>query len=162
MKCVTVSRNWLWIAVIALLFASCKPSDEKIAEAVKAKIGAVASTVNVSVADGVATLTGEVKDDATNAAAETARQGIKGLKSVVNSLTVPPPPPPPVVINPDDVLRKGVDSVFAAKSIKGVTAAVAEGVVTLTGTIKKSELTKVMQAANELKPKKVLNQLTIK
>jgi osmotically-inducible protein OsmY len=162
MKCVTVSRNWLWIAVIALLFASCKPSDEKIAEAVKAKIGAVASTVNVSVADGVATLTGEVKDDATKAAAETALQGIKGLKSVVNSLTVPPPPPPPVVINPDDVLRKGVDSVFAAKSIKGVTAAVAEGVVTLTGTIKKSELTKVMQAANELKPKKVLNQLTIK
>ncbi|MFN5477533.1 MAG: BON domain-containing protein [Sphingobacteriales bacterium] len=162
MKCVTVSRNWLWIAVIALLFASCKPSDEKIAEAVKAKIGAVASTVNVSVADGVATLTGEVKDDATKAAAETALQGIKGLKSVVNSLTVPPPPPPPVVINPDDVLRKGIDSVFAAKSIKGVTAAVAEGVVTLTGTIKKSELTKVMQAANELKPKKVLNQLTIK
>ena len=162
MKCVTVSRNWVWIAVIALLFASCKPSDEKIAEAVKAKIGAVASTVNVSVADGVATLTGEVKDDATKAAAETALQGIKGLKSVVNSLTVPPPPPPPVVINPDDVLRKGIDSVFAAKSIKGVTAAVAEGVVTLTGTIKKSELTKVMQAANELKPKKVLNQMTIK
>jgi hyperosmotically inducible periplasmic protein len=162
MKCVTVSRNWLWIAVIALLFASCKPSDEKIAEAVKAKIGAVASTINVSVADGVATLTGEVKDDATKAAAETALQGIKGLKSVVNSLTVPPPPPPPVVINPDDVLRKGIDSVFAAKSIKGVTAAVAEGVVTLSGTIKKSELTKVMQAANELKPKKVLNQMTIK
>lgn len=162
MKCVTVSRNWLWIAVIALLFASCKPSDEKIAEAVKAKIGAVASTINVSVADGVATLTGEVKDDATKAAAETALQGIKGLKSVVNSLTVPPPPPPPVVINPDDVLRKGIDSVFAAKSIKGVTASVAEGVVTLSGTIKKSELTKVMQAANELKPKKVLNQMTIK
>ena len=162
MKCVTVSRNWLWIAVIALLFASCKPSDEKIAEAVKAKIGAVASTINVSVADGVATLTGEVKDEATKAAAETALQGIKGLASVVNSLTVPPPPPPPVVINPDDVLRKGIDSVFAAKSIKGVTAAVAEGVVTLTGTIKKSELTKVMQAANELKPKKVLNQMTIK
>jgi hyperosmotically inducible periplasmic protein len=162
MKCVTVSRNWLWIAVIALLFASCKPSDEKIAEAVKAKIGAVASTINVSVADGVATLTGEVKDDVTKAAAETALQGVKGLKSVVNSLTVPPPPPPPVVINPDDVLRKGIDSVFAAKSIKGVTAAVAEGVVTLTGTIKKSELTKVLQAANELKPKKVLNQMTIK
>lgn len=162
MKCVTVSRNWLWIAVIALLFASCKPSDEKIAEAAKAKIGAVASTINVTVADGVATLTGEVKDEATKAAAETALQGIKGLKSVVNSLTVPPPPPPPVVINPDDVLRKGIDSVFAAKSIKGVTAAVAEGVVTLTGTIKKSELTKVMQAANELKPKKVLNQMTIK
>jgi hyperosmotically inducible periplasmic protein len=162
MKCVTVSRNWLWIAVIALLFASCKPSDEKIAEAVKAKIGAVASTINVSVSDGIATLTGEVKDEATKAAAETALQGIKGLKSVVNSLTVPPPPPPPVVINPDDVLRKGIDSVFAAKSIKGVSAAVAEGVVTLTGTIKKSELTKVMQAANELKPKKVLNQMTIK
>lgn len=162
MKCLTVSRNWVWMAALVLMFAACKPSDAKITEEAKAKVGAVASTISVSVSEGIATLTGEVKDDATKAAAETALQGIKGLKSVVNSLTVPPPPPPPVVINPDDVLRKGVDSVFAVKSIKGVTATVADGVVTLTGTIKKADLTKIMQAAMELKPKKVLNQMTIK
>lgn len=162
MKLLTVSRNWVWLAALVFLFAACKPSDEKIAEAAKAKIGAVASSINVSVADGIATLSGEVKDDATKAAAETALQGIKGLKSVVNNLTVPPPPPPPVVINPDDVLRKGIDSVFAAKAIKGVTATVADGVVTLTGNAKKADLTKIMQAAMELKPKKVLNQMTLK
>jgi hypothetical protein len=162
MKLLTVSRNWVWLAALVLLFAACKPSDEKIAEAAKAKIGAIASSINVSVADGIATLSGEVKDDATKAAAEAALQGVKGLKSVVNNLTVPPPPPPPVVINPDDVLRKGIDSVFAAKSIKGVTATVADGVVTLTGNAKKADLTKIMQAAMELKPKKVLNQMTLK
>lgn len=162
MKLLTVSRNWVWLAVLVLVFAACKPSDEKIAEAAKDKIGAIASSINVSVADGIATLSGEVKDDATKAAAEAALQGIKGLKSVVNNLTVPPPPPPPVVINPDDVLRKGIDSVFAAKSIKGVTATVADGVVTLTGNAKKADLTKIMQAAMELKPKKVLNQMTLK
>lgn len=162
MKLLTVSRNWVWLAALVLLFAACKPSDEKIAEAAKAKIGAIASSINVSVADGIATLSGEVKDDATKAAVEAALQGVKGLKSVVNNLTVPPPPPPPVVINPDDVLRKGIDSVFAAKSIKGVTATVADGVVTLTGNAKKADLTKIMQAAMELKPKKVLNQMTLK
>lgn len=147
---------------MVLVFAACKPSDEKIAQEVTSKLTALSPAISATVKEGVATLSGEVTDEATKAAAETALQGIKGLKSVVNNLTVPPPPPPPVVINPDDVLRKGIDSVFAAKGISGVTATVSEGVVTLSGTIKKASLQKVMQAANELKPKKVLNQMTLK
>ena len=86
------------------------------------------------------------------------------IEASVKSITVPPPAPPPapaVVINPDDVLRTGLDSAFAAKGIKGVTATVSNGEVTLTGNVKKADLTKVMQAANELKPKKVNNKMTI-
>lgn len=62
--------------------------------------------VSVSVKDGVATISGEVADEATKMAVETAAKGIKGVKSITNSLTIPPPPPPPtpVVINPDDYI----------------------------------------------------------
>lgn len=151
----------MFAVAITLAFAACKPSDEKIAEAVRAKVTSVSPSISVMVKDGIATLSGEVTDAATKAAAETALQGIKGVKSVVNNITLPPPPPP-VVINPDDLLRKGIDSVFASKGIKDVTASVAAGVVTLTGTAKKADLQKIMQAANELKPKKVLNQLSLK
>ena len=145
---------------LSVLFAACKPSDSKIAEDVKAKVSAVAQGLSVDVKDGVVTLGGQVADDATKAAVAAALTGIKGVKSVVNNITLPPPPPP-VVINPDDVLRKVVDSVFSAKGIKGITATAAAGVVTLTGDVKKADLVKVMQVANEAKPKKVLNQMKI-
>ena len=71
----------------------------------------------------------------------------------------PPPPPPPVQINPDEVLRKSVDSAISAKGITGVTATVNDGVVTLTGSIKKADRVKAMQAVNEIKPKKVVNEI---
>lgn len=154
-------RTLLVISGLILMFAACKPSDASIAEAVKGKVTALSPAITSEVKDGVVTLAGQVPDDATKAAAETALQGVKGVKSVVNNITVPPPPPPPVQINPDDVLRKGIDSVFAAKGIRGVSAAVTNGEVVLSGSVKKSDLQKVMQAANELKPKKVLNQMTV-
>jgi osmotically-inducible protein OsmY len=144
-----------------LVFAACKPSDEKIAEAVKAKVSAISPAISSSVKDGVVTLSGEVADEAAKAAVITALQGEKGVKSVVNNLTVTPPPPPVVVINPDDVLTRGIDSTFNAKGITGVTTKVSNGEVTLTGSVKKSDLQKVMQAANEMKPRKVINQLVI-
>ena len=156
-------RVWSLVAAMVLFFAACKPSDEKINEEIKTKLTALSPSISSTVTDGVATLTGQVPDEATKAAAETAIQNVNGLKSVVNNLTVPPlpEPTPAVVINPDETLRKGIDSVFSAKNIKGVNAAVSEGVVTLTGTIKRSDLQKVMQAANELKPKKVVNQMKL-
>jgi osmotically-inducible protein OsmY len=162
MKCTSICRGLMLAITMTLVFAACKPSDEKIAQEVTAKLTALSPSISATVKDGVATISGEVTDEATKAAAATALQGIKGLKSVVNNLTVPPPPPPPVVINPDNVLRASIDSVFSAKGITGVTSTVADGVVTLTGTIKKADLQKVMKAANELKPKKVLNQMTLK
>ncbi len=160
MKNVSLFRNLLFVTGFLFFLASCKPNDAAIAESVKSKVNTISGVV-VDVKDGVVTLSGQVADDAARTSAETAVQGVKGMKSVVNNITVTPPPPAPVVINPDDVLRGGIDSIFAARGYKGITATVSGGVVTLMGNVKRADLTKVMQAANELKPKQVKNQMNI-
>lgn len=160
-------RKSFLIACLALMmgvfFYACKPSDAKVQKEVNDKLSTAAPGVIAEVKDGVATLSGEVVDEAAKTTAEDAAKGVKGVKSITNNIMVtpPPPPPPPVVINPDDILRNSVDSAFQAKGITGVTATVANGEVTLTGTIKRADLKKVMQAANEIKPKKVNNKLTL-
>jgi len=156
-----LSKILVFAMAVSVLFTACKPNDSAVAESVKAKISAVAQGLAVDVKNGVVTLTGTVADDATKAAVEAALQGVKGVKSVVNSLSVTPPPPP-VVINPFEELRKGIQSAFDSKGIKGVNFNIdTAGIVTLTGTVKKADLAKVLQAANESKPKKVINNLNI-
>jgi hypothetical protein len=77
----------------------------------------------------------------------------------VNNGTVTPPPPP-VTISADDTLIKGVAD--AVKDFTTVKVDVKDGVVTLTGEIKKASLPKLMQSLMALKPKKVDNKLTVK
>ena len=157
--------------MLALLFAvfflsasvlSCKSktSDTDVKTAVD---NAIASNPNLSgtyvnVKDGVATLTGEVKDEAARTAAETAVKDVKGVKSVVNNLTVTPAPAP-VTITADDPLKVSVDATL--KDYPGVSATINDGVVTLTGSIKRADLQKLMAALNSLKPKKIENKITI-
>jgi hyperosmotically inducible periplasmic protein len=118
----------------------------------------------VAVKDGVATITGEVMDESTRMAVETAAKAVKGVKSVANNLTVPPPPPPPapVVINPDETLQQAVATIITNAKQPKVMAAVKDGVVTLTGEIKKADLPGLIQLLNEIKPKKIENKLVIK
>ena len=71
-----------------------------------------------------------------------------------------PPPPPPVEASADDSLT--VKTNDAIKDYPGVTAAVSNGEVTLTGEISKAKLPKLLQAVNATNPKKVNNQLTVK
>lgn len=148
------------VAGITTGMVSCKSQEKKDAET-KAKIEAAAPGVTVDVKDGVATLSGELTDDAAKAKAEEAAKSA-GAKSVVNNTTVTPPPPPPapVTINPDEALTTAATA--ALKDYAGVTAMVKDGVVTLNGEIKKADLPKLMQAINEIKPKKVENKLVIK
>ena len=84
---------------------------------------------------------------------------MKGVKSVVNNLTVTPPPAP-VEINTDSTLTQGVAD--ATKDFPSVTATINNGEITLTGSIQRSNLPKLMQSLNSLHPKKINNQLTIK
>ncbi|HEX6848924.1 MAG TPA: BON domain-containing protein [Chitinophagaceae bacterium] len=153
--------------VLAILFliasvTACKQktTDADIKTAVDNAIAANASLSGTytDVKDGVVTLTGQVKDDAAKADAETAARGINGVKSVVNNLTVTPPPA--VQITADDPLKVSVES--TVKSYPGVNATVQDGVITLTGEIKRTDLQQLMAALNSLKPKKVENKLTIK
>lgn len=147
----------------SVLFFSCKPKDSVVQANINEKFAATpeCTGATATVADGVATLTGEVKDDACKNLAGTTAEGIKGVKSVVNNLTTtPPPPPPPPAISPDSALTQGVTD--ATKDFPTVKAAVSNGQITLTGSIKRSDLKTLMQSLNSLHPSKINNQLTIK
>ena len=65
----------------------------------------------------------------------------------------------PVEVSPDETLRNGVKD--ATKDFPTVTATVADGEVTLTGTLERSKLAGLMQSINSLNPKKVNNQLKL-
>ncbi|HEY5371342.1 MAG TPA: BON domain-containing protein [Hanamia sp.] len=149
----------------SVLFFSCKPKDSEIQANINEKFAATpeCTGATASVTDGVATLTGEVKDDASKNLAATTTEGIKGVKSVVNNLlTTPPPPPPPPAptVSPDSALSQGVTD--ATKDFPTVKAAVNNGEITLTGSIKRADLKRLMQSLNSLNPTKINNQLTIK
>ncbi|MEJ7739989.1 MAG: BON domain-containing protein [Chitinophagaceae bacterium] len=148
---------------LSLVLSACGPNDQKVSENVKSSISVLDPNIQVNVTGGVVTLSGEAKDETTKNAAENAVKEIKGVKSVVNNISVRREEVvPPVTINADDMIRKSVDSSFSAKNIRGVNVSVTNGEVTLTGDVKRADLAKVMQAANESKPKRVVNQLTIK
>jgi hyperosmotically inducible periplasmic protein len=70
------------------------------------------------------------------------------------------PVPAPVEIAPTDSLQNALSALLSA--YKTVNGKVENGVITLTGEIKRSQLTTLMQSVNELKPKKVENKLVIK
>jgi len=65
----------------------------------------------------------------------------------------------PVVISPDNELRTSVNTVVSTYS--GVQAEVKDGVVTLRGSIAKDRLQNLIMAIQELKPKKIENELVI-
>ena len=145
------------VAVAATLFFSgCKPKDVDIQAAVQAK---EASGIAVAVSKGEVTLTGEVADEAAKATAEQVAKAEKGVKSVINNLTVKPAEAP-VVIAEDTTLQKNVAD--AVKDFPTVKADIKDGVVTLTGEIKKASLITLMQHLSALKPKKIDNKLTVK
>jgi hyperosmotically inducible protein len=165
-----IIRRLIAISLLSVIYISVipscksKPKDEDIEAAITGKLSAVIelSTVTVSVNDGIVTLSGECKDAASKTNAENIAKAIPGVKSVVDNCTiaVPPPAPAPVVIAADDPLTKGVAD--ATKDFPGVKSSVNDGVITLTGEIKKSDLTKLMQSLHSLKPRKIENQLIVK
>ncbi len=119
------------------------------------------SAVTVSVKDGVATLSGEVKDEATKSAAASEAKGVKGVSSVNNNISIATvSTAPSVEITADDPLTALAKD--AVKDNPGVVATVNDGVVTLTGEINKADLPKLMQKINALKPRKIENKLVIK
>jgi hyperosmotically inducible protein len=148
---------------LAFSLVACGPKDADIQKEITAKMSALPG-VEVSVKDGVATISGICKDAAFKENAESIIKGIKGVKSVVNNCEIVAPEPEvaaaPVVINTDSVLNTSVGEVV--KSYSGVSATVKDGVVTLTGNIKRDQLPNLIKSVQELKPKKVENKLTIK
>jgi hyperosmotically inducible periplasmic protein len=160
------SNSHFLVLLFMTLVMSCSPSDEQVTESVQEALSANTSLspVNASVEEGVVTLTGEVDNEELKQQAESSVKGIKGVKNVVNSVTVKPKGPSPEELQKtaDDALLTKVNENLATYKVQGVTATVADSIVTLTGSVRRAEVQNAMKAAMESGAAKVENKLTIK
>lgn len=145
---------------VALFMSACGKSDADLQKAAMDRLTADKVTgVTVAVKDGVATLTGEVADAAVKKKAEDSVKAVEGIKSVDVANLKLKPLPTPEPPSPDKMIQGTVEEGLKKKGITGVTVTVANGEVTLSGTVDKAKVPEVMMAANEAKPKKVINNL---
>ena len=160
----------LMAAVMAatIIFVSCSPKDPDIKATVETKLKAKPdmSGVMVDVKDGVTTLSGECKDDACKADCEKIAQEVKGVKSVVNNLTIAAPPPPPqappasVTTVLDEATQQKVKD--GLKDIKGVTVEFVGEKAVLAGEVTKADRMKIMQMLASAKVKSDVSKLMTK
>ena len=139
MKKITTSILLMAAFALAISFNACKkkPKDADIKASIENALKAdpMSAGTMVSVDKGVATITGECKDDACKMHCAEIVKGIKGVKEVVNNCTVAAAPPP--VVNADDeALTKGLAD--ALKDHPGVKSSVSDGKIVLTGEIAKA------------------------
>ena len=132
-----------------------KVKDEDLKTSVQAELRANPETADLmaDVKNGIATVSGEVKDASVKTTATELAAGVKGVKSVENNVTIAAPPPPSVEITADDPLAKGVKD--ATKDFPTVTATVNDGVVSVSGELKSADWKRLKMALDGLKPKKV-------
>jgi len=152
------------IFLTGLGFQSCQQDDKKIQTEVDKVVKENSSTF-ASVKDGVVTLTGTVATEQEKTAIENQVRSVKGVKSVTNNIAIQAPVPTETVtptVNPDETIKSEINSKLSSGGYKDVKIEVSNGEVTLNGTVKRADLTKVMQIANEANPKKVNNNLNLK
>ncbi len=151
---------------VTICISSCKPKDSDIKTTVDMTINATPelSGIKAEVKEGVVTLLGTLKDSASLAKAISLTEKIKGVKSVVNNLAVSQENPantaPAYIATADEMLIRSVND--ALKDFPEVKSAVSGGVVTLSGSINKSSLQRLMVLIHSLKPKKIENKLILK
>jgi len=149
------------ILALGMSVASCKKVNDadvqKAAQEVLMADPALAGVV-VTVQEQVASLTGIVDDDVAKAAAESAVAAVENVKSVVNNIEVVPPAPDYSEL--DAAINAALAD--AMKDHATVTAAVENGVITLTGEIRERDLPTLMQKLNALNPVQIVNNLTVK
>ena len=162
-------RKMLFIITCVLIsgitMQSCKQSDENLKKNVDSAIqGRYNSTISTAVKDGVVTLTGTVESQQEKTSLENDVKAVKHVKSVVNNISVRESniTTQQPAINPDNTIKSSIESRLATEGFKDVKVDVSNGEVVLSGTLKRSDLTKVMQIANESNPRKVTNNLNLK
>ena len=155
------------VAIAATIgFVSCSPKDADIKTAVETKLKEkpdMTAGAMVEVKAGVATLTGECKDDMCKADCEKIASEVKGVKSVINNLTIAPPPPP--VVAPPASITTVLDATTqqkvkdGLKDIKGVTVEFVEDKAILAGSVSKADRMKIMQMLASAKVKSDVSKL---
>lgn len=142
-------------------FYACKPSDANLRKEVNAVLMAYPG-VDSSVHNGVVTLTGYVDSEQVKEDAERAAQSVKHIKSVNNNIMVNAPSTVLTLpTNPDHVLIENISSTLSDEGYNDIHVMVSDGEVTLTGKVKRGDLERVMQIANESGSQRVINQLEI-
>jgi osmotically-inducible protein OsmY len=148
----------LSLAIVMAIAACGGKSDADLQKAVQDKLATERITgVTVAVKDGVATLGGEVADITVKNRAGTAAN-VEGIKSVQNNITLKPlptPVPPPA----DPALKGKVDEALRKAGCTGAVATIADGTVTLTGTVPSAKYAECIQVVNESGAGKLNNQL---
>lgn len=145
-----------FISGFGTILSSCNSQtikDKQIKAQIEADLG---KDVTVDVKDGIAIFRGTFKDEVRRDAVIEDSKNIPGVRSVVDSTRVEIP----VTVNPNEILDSSVNSVVSA--YKGVFSQVQDSTITLTGTISKSDLPRLMESLNSLKPKKIDNNLLVK
>ncbi len=164
-----INRLLMAVAItVAIGFTSCSPKDGDIQTAIETKLKAKPDMTGttVDVKDGVATIAGECKDDACKADCEKITQEVKGVKSVINNLTITAPPPPPVTAPDsmttvlDEATQQRVKD--GLKDINGVTVEFSGDKAVLTGEVTKANRRKIMQILAAAKVKSDVSKLTDK
>lgn len=161
-----LTKTLLAVAIAATVgFASCKPKDADIKAEIDKSIqsNAEMNGITASVSEGVVTLTGTCKDDDCKAKCVKAVEGMKGVKSVINNITLPAPPPPPVqapasvtTILDEATQQKVKDGL---KDIQGVTVSFEGEKAVLAGEVSKANRIKIMQMLAAAKVKSDVSKL---
>lgn len=155
-------RKTAWVC-LCFLFTACGPRDTQIATQAISAVQAIDSGVTVQVSQGVATISGDVKDRATQLAVEAAVNQVKGVQTVNNKTTIKhaAQPSAPQVLDADKQLKQHIDSSLEVGNIRGVHVAVSHGEVTLTGQAPTDDLAKIMEIVDHAGPEKIINQVVV-
>lgn len=152
----------LSLAVVLFLGACGGKTDAELQTAASdaLKGDPMTSAVTAVVSEGVATISGEVADEAAKAKAETLAK-VEGITSVTNSVTVKPVvvAPPPLADGSDTMVEDKMEAALKAKGCDGATVEVQDGVATLRGTVATAKFPECVKAANEAGAKRIENQL---
>ncbi|MCD7898601.1 MAG: BON domain-containing protein [Bacteroides sp.] len=154
------------ILMTGIMFQSCKESDSKIQENVQKELTNKYNNFSISssVRDGAVTLNGMVESQAQKTAVENDVAKVSGVKRVMNNIAIRETnvAPQQPATSSDNTMRTAVESRLKSEGFNDVRVDVTNGEIVLSGSLKRSDLTKVMQIANESSPRKVTNNITLK
>jgi len=131
----------------SLSFTGCKPKDADIKSKVEKALRSDATIVDptVEVNDGVVTLSGQCQDETCRATCEATARSVKGVKSVINNMSLPAPAPLPESVTTvlDEATQQKVRD--GLKDIPGVTVTFTGEKAVVSGTVTAANRTKIMQ-----------------
>jgi osmotically-inducible protein OsmY len=140
----------LSVALVASILAlACGKKDTDIQKSIQDKLAADGvSGVTATFKDGVATLTGEVKDVTVKSKAEASAKSVDGVKSVDNKLTTAPLP----VATPsasDQALKGKIEENWKKAGCDGATVIVKDGIATVGGTVPDAKFATCIRVVDE-------------